>query len=387
MEQPIKLNSLNDALSKTIAAIEEGKNEIFEISEKARQDFRGIEEQLVTIKNQIVSVISETDTLEIKEKLSRTRLLVVSKNFKEFGEKDIKKAYENAKDLQIELLLKRKEEKDLIKLRTDLEIRLKDTKDVARRAEILTSKVGLALEYLSEASSEKLGDLRQKSEMGIRIIKAQEEERHRVSREIHDGPAQAMANLLIKAEYCEKLMDLEPQKAKVEIKGLKEIVRGNLKDIRRIIYDLMPMSLDDLGLKPTISKLIDDYQRETGIETRLTFVQHQEIKCKKIINLTLFRIIQEGLQNVFKHAQASLATVELVMDMDFVTVKITDNGVGIIQIPESNHPINTESGFGIYAMRERIGLLEGTFEIQSNGANGTKLLVSIPLKSEESFNA
>jgi two-component system sensor histidine kinase DegS len=386
MQQPFELNQLNEVLTKTISAIEDGKKEIFEISEKARSDSKSLEDKLKEIQGRIAKLISDVDVFEIKEKISRQRLLEVSKNFKEFDERDIKKAYETAKDLQVELTLKRQEEKDLIKLRTEVEIRIKDSREVARRADVLTSKVGLALEYLSEAATEKLEDIRQKSEMGIRIIKAQEEERHRVSREIHDGPAQAMANVMIKAEYCEKLIDMEPQKAKTEIKVLKEIVKDNLKNIRRIIYDLMPMSLDDLGLKPTISKLLDDYERETGIETRFIYIEHMPTKLKRVINLTLFRIIQEGLNNVLKHASAKTVIVELVITGEAVEVRIHDNGVGFDPFKSADEAFNTESGFGIYAMRERVELLEGTFEIQSESNKGTKLLVTIPLKNEVLFN-
>jgi len=90
-------------------------------------------------------------------------------------------------------------------------------------------------------------DMKQKRLLGIRIIKAQEEERQRVAREIHDGPAQSMSNIVLKAEICERLVDSDPEKAKDELRTLKSVVRDTLRDVRKIIYDLRPMSLDDLG--------------------------------------------------------------------------------------------------------------------------------------------
>lgn len=382
----VEFKQLNEVLNKTINAIQDGKKEIFEISEKARQEYKSIEEKLKEVQEKITGAIKEVDVLEIKEKLSRNRLSQVSKSFREFGEEEIRKAYDTAKDLQIALTLKRKDEKDLIQQRTELEIRLKDSKEISRRAEVLTSKVGLALEYLSEAASEKLEDIRAKSEMGIRIIKAQEEERQRVSREIHDGPAQAMANVLIKAEYCEKLIDVEPRRAKDEIKLLKEVVKDNLKNLRHIIYDLMPMSLEDLGLKPTITKLVQDFKQETGIEARLVYTEEPNIKLRGVVNLTLFRIIQEGLSNIRKHANATLVVVELFLTNEEIEVRIQDNGLGIQDTCSDITVPKEDSGFGIFAMKERVDLLEGVFNIESEPNQGTKIHVRIPVKSEVYHN-
>src|SRR5690606_17272813 len=91
------------------------------------------------------------------------------------------------------------------------------------------------------------------------IIRAQEEERRRIARGIHDGPAQSLANLVLRAEYCEQLLDKRPELLKQELQSLKQFARNNLEDIRKIIFDLRPMDLDDLGLIPAIQRYATDF--------------------------------------------------------------------------------------------------------------------------------
>lgn len=219
------IKQLNEVVEKTALAIEEGKREIFDISEKAEADCRTVEAELVEIGAKARLVIKEVDELELKEKLSRVKLSNVSRNFNDFTEADIRKAYDAAKDLQVLLSLKRQEEKDLFKERTRLEMRLKDAREVLKKAESLTSKVTMAISLLRTGFTEQMEDLKQKQDMGLRIIEAQEAERKRVSRDIHDGPAQVMANVVLKAEYCERIIDEDIEGTKQELQGLKETVR------------------------------------------------------------------------------------------------------------------------------------------------------------------
>lgn len=384
MAKSVDIKVLNNVVEKTIQAIESGKKEIFEISEKARDDCKEIEEQLLALQGKISHVITEVDKLETLEKNSRKQLLIVSKNFKTYSEEDIKKAYEQANSLQIKLSLKRQEEKELINQRMNLEMRLKKSKEVVERSEALASKVGVALGYLSgnlQGVFEQLENIQYRQSMGIKIIKAQEQERQRVSREIHDGPAQTMANIVLKAELCDRLIEMDIDKAKNELHLLKEIVRDSLKDIRKIIYDLMPMSLDDLGLIPTIQRLILNFQTETNINIEFTSDKENEIN-ESIIQLTIFRIIQEGLNNIKKHSKAKNANIRLSVGETRIHLKIIDDGIGF-DVDEKIDSLDNKSGFGLYNIRERIDLLNGKFEISSKINKGTKIDVMIPLCEEE----
>ncbi len=280
--------------------------------------------------------------------------------------------------------LKRQEEKDLIKQRTILEMRLKKSKEVVERSEALASKVGVALGYLSgnlQGVFEQLEDIQQRQSMGIKIIKAQEQERQRVSKEIHDGPAQTMANIVLKAELCDRLIDLDIEKAKNELNTLKGVVRESLKDIRKIIYDLMPMSLDDLGLIPTIQRLILNFEEETKISVDFVVNNKGEIK-ESIIQLTIFRIVQEALNNIKKHSKAQNVIIRINIGTEKIYLKIIDDGIGF-NVGEKVDSFNTKSGFGLYSIRERVDLLKGKIEIDSELGKGTKINVIVPLYEGE----
>ena len=377
----VNIKQLNDVVDKTVQAIEDGKNEIFEISERARTDVKTIEDELVEIQNKLKIIIADVDQLEIKEKTSRKKLLDVSKHFDTYNEKDIKKAYDTAKDLQIQLSLKRQEEKELFKERTRLEIRLKDSWDVLKNAENLTSKVGMALGLLRSGISGQLEDIMVKQDMGLRIIKAQEAERKRVSREIHDGPAQTMANIVIKSDYIERIIDHDMNEAKNEIHSLKEVVRDSLKNIRKIIYDLLPMSLSDLGLVPTIQRLVNDLEKDSGIKAAFK-VKDSGHKLEPLVNLTVFRIIQECLTNIRKHADATQVQIKLEIDPDRIQIFVKDDGVGF-NLDDISQNEDDDSGYGLYSMRERVDLLRGEFNLDTGKGAGTKIKAIIPLLEGE----
>ncbi len=380
----VEVKILNEVIEKTIQAIESGKKEIFEISEKARSECREVENELNELKAKVSEIIKEVDKLEILEKNSRKRLIIVSRNFNKFTEENIKEAYEVANDLQVRLTLRRHEEKELIKQRKKLEMRLKGSKDVVEKAESLTSKVGAALGYLSgnlQGVFEQLEDIQQRQYMGIKIINAQEVERQRVSKEIHDGPAQTMANVVLKAELCDRLIDIDKVKAKQELKLLKEIVRNSLKDIRKIIYDLMPMSLDDLGLVPTIQRLVLNFENDTGGAVNFVVNESSTIS-DSIILLTIFRITQEALNNVKKHAKAKRVSIRLDIGSQKIYLSIIDDGIGF-NVEEKVNSIDDKNGFGLYSIKERVDLLRGKIDIESEKGRGTKIKVAIPLWDEE----
>lgn len=280
--------------------------------------------------------------------------------------------------------MKRQEERDLIKQRSDLEKRLKAAYEVVSHAEKLITQVSVAMGYLSgnlKDVFEHLEGIQQKEILGIKVIRAQEEERQRIAREIHDGPAQSMANVVIKTEICEKLIDRNIEKTKYELNQLKNIVRDCLKDVRKIIYNLRPMSLDDLGLIPTIQRFIINFENET--QTNVDFsVSAKNEAIHSTIQLVVFRIIQEALNNIRKHAKASSIIIKLEIMGDFINMLIMDDGIGF-DVESALKANKTESGYGLYIMKERVELLNGQIDIQSTIGMGTRIKSTIPLKNEE----
>lgn len=384
-----KVNRINEILQETICTIEKSKEEIIEIVEHARFECKKIEEELDKIKEKVDEIIKEVDLLEIEEKKGRTYLSTVSKNFNIYTEKDIKTAYDKANELRVRLLLKREEEKSLIERRRNKELRLKSAIEVYKKAEKVAKSVSVASGYLKGNLDEiifTVEDLNKRQLLGIKIIEAQEEERQKLARDIHDGPAQSMANILIKTEICEKFMDIEQKRSKEELQNLRNIVRETLKDIRKIIYDLRPMSLDDLGLIPTLERYIHNFMKDTGIEVGFNVIGPVE-KLESGIEIAIFRIVQESLSNISKHSQGTFAKVSIEYSTTRLNLSIIDNGIGF-NIEKINKVGSTTSGgFGLMNIRERVELLDGKLQINSSPGEGTRLNLYIPLVKEEYFNA
>jgi two-component system sensor histidine kinase DegS len=210
------------------------------------------------------------------------------------------------------------------------------------------------------------------------VLKAHEEERKRIARDIHDGPAQFVANLSLGVEVCKK--DLEAgntDKLKESLNRLKDNVKATIKEIRAIIYNLKPSYLDD-GLIIALENHFKVFTDNTGIEVQfLTF--GEEIRGEYYLTSTIYQIVQEAFTNISKHTNARKVEVNLAFQQDLLMLTITDDGKGfdpaILTDKERNGAIG---GFGLEGMRERTGLIHGTMNIESKPGVGTKITLQIP---------
>jgi two-component system sensor histidine kinase DegS len=388
MSRKINVAQLDKIIKRTIRVINESKSEIYEIAESSRRECKRLEDELEELKEQVKQLISEIEVLEVALKDSKRRLMLINKNFSLHTQEELKEAYEKADNLRVELAVKREMERFLIKRRNELEIRIKDTLKTVQRADKLITQVGAALGYLTgdlQEISLQLEGLQHKQLLGLKIIKAQEEERQRVARDIHDGPAQMLSNVVLKAEICERLIDVDLDQARNELQNLKKIVRDSLQDVRKIIYNLRPMSLDDLGLIPTLQRYILTFQEESGISVSF-ITKGSEPELKSVISLTVFRIVQEALSNVAKHARANNAVTQLEFLEKNLKLYVYDDGIGFDTAKLNDRNEDITSGFGLVSMRERVELLGGDMRISSEPGKGTRLNIIIPFTQEEEVN-
>ncbi|PPA70263.1 sensor histidine kinase [Jeotgalibacillus proteolyticus] len=368
---------LDIILGKMIDTVDQSKSEIFEIGEQTRNDYEKLVRELGEVREKLTSVIYEGDELERRSILARKRLAEVSHHFKNFSEEQVRQAYESAHDLQIQLSINRQEEKQLRNRRDELERRLQSMLDTIERAENLVNQISVVLAYLN-SDIKKMGaalqNAEQKQEFSIQIIEAQEEERKRLSREIHDGPAQMIANVLMRSDLIERVYkDKGVEQAFLEIKSLKKMIRSALSEVRRIIYDLRPMALDDLGLIPTLRKYLSSIE-EYSNGTKLSFIQiGEESRLHPKYEVSLFRLVQESVQNALKHAKASEITVKAEMHPSRITIVVKDNGKGFDTAEKK------KGSFGLIGMRERVELLNGELSILSKPGSGTMIMIKVPL--------
>jgi len=212
----------------------------------------------------------------------------------------------------------------------------------------------------------------------LTVIQAQEDERRRVARELHDGAAQTLANLVLRVEICERLMDSDPVRAKEELGRLKELLRASLRDIRQVIADLRPLVVDEKGLAEALRRYVADFQERSGMIV--------ELQCSGVlgrfaphVELAAYRLVQECLNNANKHSGATRVQVLLERTGRELRAEVRDDGRGFDpQLVE-----RLGSRFGLQGMRERLQLLGGWLHLDSAPGRGTKVRFGIPV--EENF--
>lgn len=288
--------ALDYILNEMVDVVENSKDEVFHISEEARTEYERLLRDLEYTKAKVLRYIDEGDKLEQNVRYSRKRLSEVSKYFDRYSEDEIREVYESTHELQTKLAMLRQEEKGLREKRDELERRLQNIDHTIKRAENLANKISVILTYLTDdfrQVNEMIEEAKEKQEFSLRIIEAQEEERKRISREIHDGPAQMLANILLRSELVDRTFrEGSTDDALEEIRSLRKMVRSSLYEVRRIIYDLRPMALDDLGLIPTIKKYITTTSEYNNINIEFTSIGEVK-RINQKYEIAVFRLAQE----------------------------------------------------------------------------------------------
>ncbi len=385
----LQFDAIDRVFKNATEVMEKSRHQIFKIGESARSEWETLSKELEAVTEQTNRMIDLVDKLELEYRRARIRLTEVSRDFKRFKEEDIKVAYEAATHLQLQLSIHREKETHLKARRDDLQKRLRNLENMIERAETAVSQMNVVLDYLS-------GDLnhiprilesaKSRQLLGFKIILAQEEERRRIAREVHDGPAQSMANAVLRSEIAERmLMKHDYAMAQKELRDLKAQVREGLEEVRKIISNLRPMALDDLGLIPALRKYVQDFEERTGIRTKFDMIGKEQ-RLPSAMEVSIFRLVQEAFSNAHKHANASFLLLEVAFQKQSVKISVLDNGVGF-DTDDIDTIMNSGIHFGLMGMRERVELLEGRLEIRSRQGEGTRITMHIPVnKSRRETN-
>ncbi len=283
---------------------------------------------------------------------------------------DLQAAYTAALDAQ----------KRLFMMRGQLEKLQSDQHNIGRYVDHLR-KVNDSLQSASGGLSSALAPAGLDADAGgqasiVRIIEAQEQERQRLVRQLHDGPAQSLTNLILQAEICERVFDSDAARARHELGELKTAVTATFQKVRDYMFDLRPMMLDDLGLIPTLRRYVDHYNEKSGVPAVLTVtgVERRFASYKEVV---IFRVIQELLANVRVHSHATRAQVFLDVSEDLVQATVEDNGGGFNVAEVLNAP--QPKGIGLSTLKERVAMLGGELRIDSAAGRGTKVALQMSI--------
>lgn len=209
------------------------------------------------------------------------------------------------------------------------------------------------------------------------IVTAQEEERQRIARDLHDGPLQGIVLLCRKLDSIATCTEADRTTLSRELSGARAEAEGIAAEVRRFSRDLRPSILDDLGLEPALRWLIKDLEHRTGMRAHL-IAPETVPRSTPAAELGLFRIAQEALHNVERHANAKEVIVTLATEPDRIRLTIADNGKGMDE--HSTEILSAQSDkFGLIGMKERVNLLGGTFALTTSSGSGTNVSVAIPI--------
>jgi two-component system sensor histidine kinase DegS len=311
-----------------------------------------------------ISLMFEQSQLEVnrlaqKNAAKTTQLQRLQGHFDTVPREDIRSIYDDAMDSQQRLFVMRGQSE---KLQSD--------QKHLQAYKILLEKVS-TLHQASDPTLQKTGSKNVLATVET-IIQAQETERQRLSRQMHDGPAQALSNFILQTEIALRLFDIDQEKAREELLTLKDSAQSSFQQVRDFVFELRPMMLDDLGLVPTLKRYVEAYKDQTETTIRLS-VNGVERRLESYIEVIIFRAIQEIIGAAVRQRQANQITVQLDIAEAQIKATVDDNG----------KPINVEgvledTGMGIKVIKDRVEMLGGYLEMDSRPGKGNQVVFQIP---------
>ena len=327
-----------------------------EISAKLDQSRKELQE---------ISLLMEQSQIEVSKLTQRnagaTGLLQrVQMQFESLPRDEIRAAYDSSLDAQQRLFVMRGQAE---KFQSDHN-RLKQFVDLLQKIQDYYS--------IEEPSVKRPRSVTATIELLEMLIQAQEAERQRLSRQMHDGPAQALSNLILETEIAMRLFDIDKAKAYEELNALKTSATVAFQQVRDFIFELRPMMLDDLGLVPTIKKYASALEEQSGVDIRLA-ISGSDNRLESYLEVMVFRAIQELLGNALSHSQATQVNLQIHIDDAIVRVSIEDNGLGF-----DAENIKENTGMGLKVIKERVEMIGGTFAVNSQVGSGTQASFQVP---------
>jgi len=304
----------------------------------------------------------EVDKLVQRNSSITAQLHQMQAHFETVPREDIRNSYEAAQDTQ----------QRLFTMRGQLEKLQSDQTHLRRLSDLMTRTLQL-LE--GRPTIEVDEDDAPTTTVIQKVIEAQEDERRKISRQIHDGPAQALSNFILQTEIALRLFDKDTDQAREELSNLKNAASATFAHVRDFIFDLRPMMLDDLGLVPTVRRYVEAFKDKTGLDMNLV-VTGNEQRLESHVEVLAFRALQELLVNIRDHAQATQAKITLDIDPQQLRVMVEDNGKGFDLSCLETEAMETH---GLCLLRTRLKQAGGEMELDSSAGKGTHIQFSLPI--------
>ena len=339
-----------------------GIESLEQLAEGYNKEYEQTQRELKEIDLLIQQTTAEVERLAQRNTQATNRLRQVEAALESVPPEDIRKAYVTVLDTQ----------QRLFTMRGQLEKLQSNQRSMERYLDLLRSVVEVANQAQPEIP---LSEEEPSQPLVVRIIEAQERERLRLSRQMHDGPAQSLTNLILQAEICERLFETDAERARAELANLRNSVAGTFQTVKGFILNLRPMMLDDLGVVPTLRRYVDSFSNNSGIAAHL-MVTGKERRVESHKEVTIFRLVQELMNNAVEYAHATTVQINLDIGDDVARVSVEDNGSGF-ELTESLSSADADK-LGLATMRERVEMLGGQIYFDSGLGRGTKISFELP---------
>jgi two-component system sensor histidine kinase DegS len=342
---------------------------------EVRGEFDRIQLRLRELQTLIDQSQAEVKRLQQKSIDVTTQLNRLEANFDTVPRADIKTIYTNAIDTKTRLLTMQSQLEKVQQDRAQLESFGKTLERFLGMIEGVPVGAVAGMPVSTARPAEGNGTL--SNTTIVRIIEAQEAERQRLARQMHDGPAQSLTNFILQAEICQRLFDRNPDRATEELGNLKTAASTTFQKVRDFIFDLRPMMLDDLGLAPTVRRYVDAFAEKSGIETRLNIVGEERRRMEAHTEVMMFRSIQELLG--YARDTTASTKIEIVLDVTGNPIKanVTFNGKNLEET-EAAIDQSTNKVFGLKSLSERIELVGGTLDLFGSETESNRVDISLP---------
>lgn len=352
------------------ASFDDPKENIIEL---ITAEMRRIQTALNEIKGQIEQTQNVVDREQQRNSDIATELRTVQDNIDTIPRQDIRAKYDEALDARFRLSTMRGQ---LEKLQTRQQI-LEEQQGLLNR--LLNMVRGADMLPDSTSAAQPVAAI--SSFAGIaRIVQAQEEERQRLARQMHDGPAQSLTNFILQAEICQRLFDRNPDRAAEELDNLKTSASVTFQKVRDFIFDLRPMMLDDLGVVPTVRRYVESFREKNDIDTSLE-IMGEERRLETAREVLIFRGIQELMAQARDYANPNKLRVQLDIGSSRVKAVVEDDGRGFdaeAAMANRDQPQADTRVQSLMTLKEKYELVGGTISITSSETEGTVIRLEIP---------
>ncbi len=343
-----------------------------DLVENLTAEMKRVRDKLAELKIQIDQTQLVVDREQQRNNDVFTELRAIQDNIDTVPRQDIRQKYDEAVEARFRLTTMRGQLEKFVSTREQLEREQSLLRDMLQRMQ--------GIDILPAAGS---GDEAKESGKAlniVRIIQAQEEERQRLARQMHDGPAQSLTNFILQAEICQRLFDRSPARAAEELDNLKTVAGVTFQKVRDFIFDLRPMMLDDLGVVPTVRRYVDSFREKNDIEIKLD-IFGDERRLATHREVMIFRGIQELLVLSRDYASPTEISVRLDIGNTVVKIAVQDNGRGF----DVEAALGGEDGYqdpraqSLVTLKEKFELIRGTVSIVSSETEGTLVRMELPV--------